>query len=165
MRSPKFVTLTLKRHNGTSGNLNRIWEYRRALFIRLRKSGYHIFSWIGVVELPNHVHIVMDCPDYIPQPFMSQSWRTVTGDSYIVDIRHVYDRERIGWYVAKYLGKGLNSLDYEPELLKGFHIVQSWNIVKLKRSKFVCPVCKLVHDIIVISDEEFWHDPDRMFTE
>lgn len=169
MKSPKFVTLTLLKRWGfddSVGNLDRIWEFRRQVFIKLRKAGYHIRSWIGVVELPNHVHIVMDCPDYIPQPYLSEIWHTVTGTSFIVDIRHVYDKKRVSWYVTKYLTKGLNSERYNVDDLKGFHIVQSWGIVPLhKHGKSKCPVCGRRHPVEIITDEEFWHDLSRQFDE
>jgi hypothetical protein len=54
-----------------------IWSLRKDLFRRIRSAGYQIRGWVGVVEYPNHLHIVMDS-EYIPQQQVSKIWKAVT---------------------------------------------------------------------------------------
>lgn len=139
MDHPIFMTLTLTKKVTIDDNLNRIWQCRKALFKRLRREGYKIRSWIGVVEDGNHLHLVLDS-NYIPQRNISKIWKAVTGDSYIVDIRAVKGSRGASAYISKYLTKGLG-IDVDPALLKGFHVVQTNGVKALPKNKFVCPCC------------------------
>lgn len=159
MKKPKFLTLTLTKRRSDGIKLDEIWEMRKALFKKLRKRGYRIDSWLGVVEMPNHVHIVLD-GDYIPQDLISKTWHTITGDSYIVDIRRVRKEGRVISYLSKYLGKSLGTSE-DMERLRGFHVVQSYNLPPLDVQLCTCPICGQVHAFVMISEEQFYHDPDR----
>lgn len=165
MRHPKFLTLTLQRKRSMDENLDRIWDMRRKLFWILRHDyGYKIDGWLGVIELPVHAHLVIDCKQFIPRELISSIWHTLTGDSFIIKIKKVFRIGKMVSYLSKYLGKSLDT-PIEAEYLKGFHVVQSWNIPKLEKQPFKCPVCGEVHPVLIITDEEYYHDPDRQFDE
>ncbi len=55
-----------------------------------------------------HLHIIAKA-SYIDQGELSEAWRTITKDSFIVDIRRVRNPEITGRYVTKYASKPLNS--------------------------------------------------------
>lgn len=158
MEAPKFITLTLFKRLDKYENLNRLWDCRNALFKALRRKGYRIKSWIGVVELPNHVHIVADT-SYIPQRTISELWKTITGDSFVVDIRAVRSKKGSARYLSKYLSK---SLGYEisPERFKGFHVVQSWGVPKAPHAELKCPCCG---SSLLCINEEYADVLDREF--
>lgn len=64
-----------------------------------------------------HLHIIADA-DFLPQGELSEMWRAITRDSYIVDVRRVRQPEVTGAYVTKYASKPLNmSFCRTPELL------------------------------------------------
>lgn len=149
MNAPKFITLTLFKRLDKYENLNRLWDCRNALFKALRRKGFRIKSWVGVVELPNHVHIVADTT-YIPQRTISELWKTITGDSFIIDIRAVRSKKGSARYLSKYLSKSL-AYDLDPERFKGFHVVQSWGVARRPKNALVCPCCG--SPLISINDE------------
>lgn len=149
MATPKFITLTLFKRIEQYENLDRLWDSRKALFKALRKKGYRIKSWIGVVELPNHVHIVADT-SYIPQRTISELWKTITGDSFIVDIRAVRSRSGSARYLSKYLSKSLSSA-LDPARFRGFHVVQSWGVPRCPKRPLTCPCCG--SSVLCINDE------------
>lgn len=164
MARPRFLTLTLTKRRAIRDNLDRIWDCRRALFRKLRAQGFKIHAWIGVVELPNHIHMVIDS-DYIPQRDISKVWKTVTGDSYIVDIRQVkVDRHRAARgavaYISKYLTKALGWAGSAPGELKGFHVVQTNGVPALPKRTMKCPCCGSVVGVVHISLEEFVNTPE-----
>lgn len=145
MNNLKFLTLTLKYDNlnmDYSERITKLWEYRKRLFRKLRegvtyidKHGnevqekYFIGTWMATIELPNHMHIIMDS-DYLPHRIVQAEWERITEDSFIVDIRPVKEdvrdtRALAVWYITKYLTK-LSEIPYETTLLlKGFHLVGS----------------------------------------
>ena len=148
MRSPKLVTLTLKKNRltGHCDSLLDVHVMQNDLFHALRYRKFWIGPWIAVVEFPNHVHIIMDS-DYIPQNQLSQYWKNASGGSYIVDIRPI-NIQRDGVrpsvnYVMKYITKACGFVPGDDQLdlhgdatpiqnnwtiddLRGFHIVQTW---------------------------------------
>lgn len=64
-----------------------------------------------------HLHIVAD-GRFVPQDQLSLAWRSISKDSFIVDVRRVRDQEACGRYVAKYASKPLNmSFGNTPRLL------------------------------------------------
>lgn len=73
-----------------------------------------------------HLHIVADA-SFIDQGILSTIWRTITKDSYIVDIRRVGAAGQTASYVTKYASKPLNTsfmnspvlLDEALKALKG----------------------------------------------
>lgn len=136
MKSPKLVTVTLRKPAilvDITSDVKRLRWY-------LKRKGYDIRAWFGVVEPPNHMHLIWDC-DYIPQGKLARIWGMVTGDSYIVDIRKVYHHDILG-YLAKYLGKPLHfESAYDIKRLKGVHMIASWNVLNLPYIGSRCPKC------------------------
>lgn len=64
-----------------------------------------------------HLHIVAN-GRFIDQGELSNAWRSITKDSYIVDIRRIRDKEHAARYVTKYASKPLNtSFSNTPKLL------------------------------------------------
>lgn len=159
MDRPKFMTLTLTKRRSPADNLNRLWDMRKSLFRTLARKGFVITGWLGVVEPPNHVHIVLDCRKFIPQRTISKIWRSVTNDSYIVDIRSAL-RYRQSQYLSKYLGKSLGD-DLTQEEIRGFHVVQSHGVKQLPKRSMRCPVCGLEHKPRLLDIEEYYSQPDR----
>lgn len=131
MSQVKLITLTLRKNGRSEAeNLSHIWKMRNALFHKIRYEGYAISSHYSVCELPNHIHSVADCA-YIPQHQLSQWWKGVTGDSFIVDIRKVNlsrgGLRQVVNYLTKYFTKGMG-YGMAPSLLKGFRMRQGWNL-------------------------------------
>jgi Replication protein len=64
-----------------------------------------------------HLHIIADA-DYIEVGLLSNAWRSITGDSFICDVRRVKDTPGSARYVTKYASKPLNtSFAFNPVLL------------------------------------------------
>jgi hypothetical protein len=64
-----------------------------------------------------HLHIVAQ-GGFVAQYDLSDAWRSITKDSYIVDIRRIRDKEHAARYVTKYASKPLNSsFGNTPKLL------------------------------------------------
>jgi hypothetical protein len=127
----RMLTLTLRKdfkEQPVTDRIKELWEYRKELFRYLRDQGYWIGSWIACIELPNHMHIVMES-DYIPHAKIKDKWLEITGDSFYVYInqwQNVRDMKRFSlYYLTKYLTK-LGGVDYYAALqMKGFHLVGS----------------------------------------
>lgn len=127
----RMLTLTLKKDfkdQPMTGQIKELWNYRKELFRYLRDLGYKIKAWVACVELPNHMHIVMES-DYIPQSTIKEKWLDITADSFYVFInqwQNVRDMKRFAlFYLTKYLTK-LGDIGYEIAMsLKGFHLVGS----------------------------------------
>lgn len=65
-----------------------------------------------------HFHLIADAK-FIDQGELSTIWRTITKDSYIVDVRRVQNPEVANRYVTKYASKPLNSsFSNTPDLLQ-----------------------------------------------
>lgn len=159
-QTPKFMTLTLTKRRSLIENISRIWDMRKALFRRLRAEGYVIRGWCGVVELPNHVHLIVDC-DFIPQWEISKIWKTITGDSYVVDIRAV-KRGRDGdtasylRYLTKYITKASEWDGINLDFFEGFHIINSNGLVKEEKRLLPCPCCGHLGHWTRILEEKFF---------
>lgn len=142
MLSPKLLTLTLCKKKSIEDNLARVWEMRNALLHKIRYEGYEVRGWFAVIELPNHIHMVIDS-EYIPQYELSTMWKGITGDSWIVDIRKIKipreNAQRAIKYITKYLTKGAKT-ELPPEILKGFHMVGSWAVNRQKAP--MLPLCE-----------------------
>lgn len=144
MHLPKFLTLTLRKDGGRmEARLKGLWEAKKYLFKKLKRLGYSIPSWCGVIEPPNHIHLVIDTR-YIPQSLISELWEGITGDSYIVDIRKVNsgDLRQVAAYITKYLTKASNWEGINLDKLAGFHLIGSWNLPPgpPKQSLCICGV-------------------------
>jgi hypothetical protein len=157
-------TLTLHRGKSLSFNLDRILKCRKALFKELkteRKTGplkhpaYSINSWFLAIELPVHLHMIVDC-DYIPFYLIKGLWKKITGDSDHVYIRAL-DFSRGGYYsilayCVKYLSKSIDSDDGTLSQLDRRHMTQSWGLPKAVSSPLVCEGCGAVGHHALLRD-------------
>jgi hypothetical protein len=55
-----------------------------------------------------HIHIIAE-GGFLNQSRLSDKWKEITGDSWIVDVRYVRDRGEVIRYVAKYASKPLDA--------------------------------------------------------
>lgn len=124
--------------------------------------GYKIPRWVGVIEPPNHIHLVIDAK-YIPRAVIKNIWSRITGDSYIIDIRRIAknDFRSIAAYITKYLSKASDWTGVNLDLLKGFHLIGSWGCPPPPPKKSLC-LCGCMH-VNVISAEGYhvllqWQD-------
>lgn len=110
----RFITLTLApKEVELSKQLSRLI----ALFSKVRESllwRVAVKAGAYVIEIKRgensgrwHVHAhCLVVGSFIDQRKLSEAWRKVTGDSFIVDVREVRENEKGVDYVAKYAGKG-----------------------------------------------------------
>ena len=87
MRSPKFLTLTLKSSGNLEADLKRlrksVSKFKRSKDWKLRVRAD--FETIEVAENQVHMHMVIDSL-FWEQKEISEQWHRITGDSFIVDI-------------------------------------------------------------------------------
>lgn len=109
----RFITLTLHhRDTSLSGELDRLMHS----FANLRRTRLWrktVDGGVAVVEVQRskthprwhpHLHIICE-GTYLPQPRLKALWHSITGDSYIVDIRRVDNDAMLANYVTKYVTK------------------------------------------------------------
>jgi hypothetical protein len=91
--------------------LRRSWEY---CAITLRKNGYLHGEYLDVPEVGNdgnlHLHVFMEDCDYIPQPYLVYLMEMRYQHCRVVDIREVNNKREMSGYLAKYLGKNLETM-------------------------------------------------------
>lgn len=73
------------------------------LEVKLSQDGWH-----------PHLHIVTS-GSFLNQRALSEAWRDVTGDSFIVDVRAVKSSHDAAYYVAKYITKGTTAAVWDDE--------------------------------------------------
>lgn len=97
-----------------------VLEYKR----RWPDGGWHV-----------HIHAVLDCT-YIPQALISETWKKITGTSYIVDIRVASPQHAN--YLTAYLTKNAVQLPPAERMtdhvrnLRSIRLFQGWGSVKIK---------------------------------
>lgn len=126
----RFVTFTLKHHPiplsvqidkliSSFKNLRRHPTLKRyfesgAWFLEIK------LDKAGVLWHP-HLHVIQVGPDRIPHREISQAWLSITGDSFVVDVRAIPDRQKQVQYVTKYATKPLaTEVTRHPALLQEF---------------------------------------------
>jgi Replication protein len=122
----RLITLTLRGNNSPlADQLDRLY----ASFTRLRRrklwqaciSGGAAFlelTWSGASrQWHPHLHVIAQ-GSYIPQNLLRDTWKDITGDSFIVDVRYINDLGQTTRYVAKYAAKPhAPSYLHRPDLL------------------------------------------------
>jgi len=108
----KFITLTLRSIPiPLKDQLSRLKDAFRRL--RQRKIWRKVKWGAAVIEMTRntktkqwhpHLHILADST-YIPQSELREAWRSITEDSFVVDIRKVVDRKAVLNEIAKYASK------------------------------------------------------------
>lgn len=114
-RQTRFVTLTLKHASRfLKPELDRLYRS----FARLRRTQFwmdHVKGGAAFCEVKfsersqswhPHLHCLVE-GRYIPHELLRNHWYNVTGDSTVVDVRPVPDRQAVIKYVTKYVAKGL----------------------------------------------------------
>jgi hypothetical protein len=125
-RRLSFITLTIAGKNeGLAEKVNRLYagfrDLRRHPLWRAAVKGGAAFLEIRWSDTAGrwhpHFHIIANAT-FIPQGDLSRAWFSLTGDSYIVDIRREHRPDAVRSYVAKYASKPLNqSFASTPDLL------------------------------------------------
>jgi hypothetical protein len=117
-----MLTLTLLSSDDPLPNqVKRIKEaFRRlragAVWKQCVKGGYWVLELTYNSETHQwhpHIHAVIDCK-YLPIDWVRERWHKITGDSMVVHITKI-DAAR-STYIAKYIGKGHNSIDDSQRL-------------------------------------------------
>lgn len=121
-----FITLTLAgKDEGLGEKVDRLYKHFRALRLhplwseRVRGGAAFLeVKWSDKAQRWHpHLHVVADA-GFIDQGELSTVWRTITRDSFIVDIRRVKEEAQAAAYVTKYASKPLNtSFSNDPDLL------------------------------------------------
>jgi len=111
-RRTRFVTLTLApRPEPLRDQITRLYQcftrLRRQKWWKLAVKGGAAFFEVTVNPRSGHwhphLHIIVE-GKYIPQQQLSNAWKDITGDSYIVDVRAVSNEKEVAQYVCKYVG-------------------------------------------------------------
>lgn len=128
--APRFMTLTLAPDgSGLAARLSKLLRSYRELR-RRRSFREYVSAGVAAIEIVLnretrewhvHLHAVVD-GDYFPQQLLSDEWRSVTGDSYIVDIRSVKDRNATSDYIAKYVSKAVDIHAWPPGAVREYAI-------------------------------------------
>lgn len=124
-RRVRFMTLTLRNSQGLlSDQIDRLYRSFRNLrrwqrFKECVRGGI----WFTQVTYNNedqtwhpHLHIVY-VGRYLPQDELSDMWLTITGDSYIVDVRDVKSSTDMADYVSRYVSEPAKVSDLDDDTL------------------------------------------------
>jgi len=122
-KTVRLITLTLKSsHDDLSDQITRIYR----CFSRLRRSKFwklHITGGAAFFEVTlstdtklwhPHLHIIVE-GRYVPQHTLAHTWREITGDSHIVDVRAIDQQRGVAEYVCKYVGSPFPSDVYHDD--------------------------------------------------
>ncbi len=137
-RSLSFITLTLAgAGEGLADKIDRLYKGFRAL--RVHPIWEKCSGGVAFLEVKHsakagrwHPHLHLICESgYIDQGELSDAWKSITRDSFVVDIRRVKEQSQAAVYVTKYASKPLNStffsdsklLDEAVVALKGRRLV------------------------------------------
>jgi replication protein len=123
--APRFLTLTRRHDQATLGEaLTDLY----GSFRRLRRSQAwkrHVESAVTTCEVTRntktstwhvHLHIILD-GTFWPHEELRDAWKTASNGSTIVYVRAVHDRERDAKYVATYIAKPPNVLNWPVETI------------------------------------------------
>jgi hypothetical protein len=155
----RLITLTLLiKHSSKAPPYYKIRRVRNAFRNLLRRSPYNYLIKGGLysveaIQNPSgwnvHLHVLAE-GFFISQARLSKDWKDITGDSYIVDIRKVYNGLGGLKYILKYLLKSpvltdiskdeYNRMFYRVRFISAFG---SWYHAELEREKklFACDRC------------------------
>lgn len=121
----RFMTLTLRHSYGLlSDQIDRLYRSFRNLrrwqrFKECVRGGIW-FTQVTYNSEDNtwhpHLHIVY-VGRYLPQDELSDMWLTITGDSYIVDVRAVKSASKMAEYVSRYVSEPAKMSDLDDDNL------------------------------------------------
>ena len=118
-QSTLLLTLTLKNGQATPGHyLSRLV----ASFAKLRRSTLwkdHVKGGLWVFELCQgkggwhpHLHVLIES-EYLDHKGLKSHWQRLTGDSYIIDVRHA--NVGIAMYLSNYLSKQMDTRNWSDD--------------------------------------------------
>jgi len=119
----RLLTLTVK--HGDKPLTDQL-EFLKKCFIKLRNSvkwKRYVTGCVWFLHVKDnganrgwhpHLHVLLT-GQYVPQEWLSAKWRKITGESFIVDIREVYDLEEALFDACRYVGRPANLLDVEED--------------------------------------------------
>jgi hypothetical protein len=153
---PLFITLTLAdTKDGLCSAVTRLLKGFRDLR-RWRLWEERVKGGIAIIEIKwsdkamrwhPHLHIMAE-GKYIDQGELSDAWRSITGDSYIVDIQRVTNLGEVVRYVTKYASKPMNtSFCGTPTLLDEA-------IVALRGKRLIVPFGKMYRTLSKLMEEQ-----------
>lgn len=135
----RFVTLTLRSGSeplaDTCSRLTRCFSRLRSR--QLWKST--VTGGVGFLEIKRsarldrwhaHLHLIVE-GKYIPKASLKKAWHEVTGDSFVVDIRFVHDKELAAKYVTKYASKPM-----DPSIIRDADLLRE--AIEALRSRRLC---------------------------
>lgn len=131
MRKPKLLTLTLKQSTDQlevqARRLTKCFARlrRRQAFMSACRSGFWVLEYTFRPDSRTwhvHIHAVIDA-HYIAHEAISSMWLSITGDSFVVDIRKANPNH--AGYLAKYVAKNGMFLPPREQLLEYLRSVKS----------------------------------------
>jgi hypothetical protein len=126
--APRFVTLTqVARVESLEEALDRICEsfqeLRKHPFWKTRVRGgvwaLEVTHRPSPAEWNAHLHVITD-GEFMPQQGLSAVWQKITGDSFIVHIKAVPDRQQAAKYIAAYVAKPLDVQRWPDAAIREF---------------------------------------------
>jgi len=111
--TPRFLTLTLKHSKAPLGDQIDRFQQNWRKFYRSEEFKAHIMQGIWALQITwnakrkewnPHMHILYK-GEFWDKLEIKRLWKRITGDSFIVDIEAVKDREKAIDYVARYVGR------------------------------------------------------------
>lgn len=135
----RFVTLTLLRSSdGLKKQIDRIYKY----YAKLRR--WKAWSCTQTASISfletkfnfkakqwhTHLHILTQ-GTFLPQKELSNKWKYITGDSYIVDIRAIKSKTEAVNYVTKYASKGvsMSALGDDQAAIEAIHALSGRRLI------------------------------------
>lgn len=154
----RFLTLTIvSKDKPLAEQIDDLYDALRKLR-RTPEWKAHVVGGVGTVEVTRnpktglwhpHMHLLID-GRYWHQPDIVRVWKSITGDSCIVHIKHVPSKRKMAEYVAKYSAKP-DELHKWPE-----HAVQDYAAAMHRRRMLL--TFGTMHNVPVDGDDE----PERL---
>jgi len=138
VKRPKLLTVTLKHSNDSlEDQIDRIYKcfqiFRKRSILKKSIAGGIWFFQIKTSKSNGqwhpHIHALIDSP-YIPHSDLKRHWLAITGDSSVVDIRPIKDRDSTSLHVARYAAA--------PCDLTTFPLEEAADIVKTLDGRRIC---------------------------
>lgn len=138
IKNASCLTLTLKHTDEElQRQVTRLYAcfrtLRRRKFFRNLCNGGIWFFQIKYIPATDSWHPHLHClltSSYIPQKLLSATWKTITGDSDIVDIRRIWGNKQASDYVARYASR--------PSLLKDMPLSRALDVVAALHGRRLC---------------------------
>jgi len=149
MTSCRMITLTLKHRRGSlKGQIDRLmlgWrKMRKTLTWRDHVEGgiYSLEVTYDEVNRTWHPHLhILTQGTFFDQKMLSGLWKTVTGDSPVVDIRAVKSKKHVAKYVSKYVTKPDEVATWDDDVL--------WEYMQAIRGRRLFHTFGCLHNISV----------------